>query len=211
MFRTGYAVVMPTSGSSVPGRASGSDEACDDDPGVGGAGFSALYDRYAGQLHRYAFQRVGAQHAEDLVAETFLAAFAQRSSYDADRAEVRPWLFGILVRKLARHHRAEMQRYRAFARSAPEPSAVDGPADRVAARVAAGAMRTPLVRALSRLSSGDRDVLLLIAWGELTYEEVSRALDIPVGTVRSRLNRARRQVREVIGDADPTSDRQVQE
>src|SRR3954470_7880872 len=79
--------------------------------------FAALYDRYAAQLYRYAYQRVGAQTAEDLVADTFLAAFAQRDSYDPDRAPVRPWLYGILIRKLARHHRTENARYRAFARS----------------------------------------------------------------------------------------------
>ncbi|MBB4912791.1 RNA polymerase sigma factor [Actinophytocola algeriensis] len=52
--------------------------------------------------------------------------------------------------------------------------------------------------ALAGLSSGDRDVLLLVGWERLSYEEVAQALDIPIGTVRSRLNRARKQVRAAL-------------
>jgi RNA polymerase sigma factor (sigma-70 family) len=173
--------------------------------------FATLYDRHAAQLYRYAYQRVGAQTAEDLVADTFLAAFTQRDSFDPNRAPARPWLFGILTRKLARHHRTEQARYRAFARSAPDPEAVDGPADQIAARVTAVAVRAPLARALGQLSAGDRDVLLLIAWSDLSYDEVSTALDIPLGTVRSRLNRARRKVREALGGVDPTLDPEVEQ
>lgn len=165
--------------------------------------FAALYDSHAATLYRYAYQRVGEQAAQDVVADTFLAAFQQRSDYDRSRGDVRPWLFGILTRKLARHHRTERARYRATAMAAGE-TFVDGPAERVAARVSAGAQRAVLADALGRLSVGDRDVLLLIAWGDLSYEEVAAALDIPLGTVRSRLNRARRKVRGVLGDTDPT-------
>jgi RNA polymerase sigma factor (sigma-70 family) len=167
--------------------------------------FAALYDRYAAQLYRYAYQRVGQQVAEDVVADTFLAAFGQRTSYDLARPDARPWLYGILTRKLARHHRRERADYRALARSVPD-GVVDGPADRVAARVTAAAARAPLAAALAGLSAADRDVLLLFAWGQLSYDEIATALRIPVGTVRSRLNRARRKVREALGDADPARD-----
>ncbi len=165
--------------------------------------FAVLYDRYAGQLFRYAYQRAGDQAAQDIVADTFLAAFQQRASFDPGRGDVRPWLFGILTRKLARHHRAEKARYRALARAA-SPEAEEGPADRITARVSAAALRGPLARALARLSAGDRDVLLLIAWADCSYEEVAAALDIPIGTVRSRLNRVRRKVREALG-TDPAT------
>ena len=167
--------------------------------------FAALYDRYAAQLYRYAYQRVGPQVAEDVVADTFLAAFGQRTSYDLARPDARPWLFGILTRKLARHHRTERADYRALSRSAPD-AAVDGPADLVAARVTAAAARAQLASALARLAPADRDVLLLFAWGQLSYDEVATALRIPVGTVRSRLNRARRKVREALGDVNPAGD-----
>src|SRR5256885_17272712 len=81
--------------------------------------FAALYDRYAVQLYRYAYQRIGPQAAEDVVAETFLAAFQGRTSYDVARPDARPWLFGILTRKLARHRRTEPADYRAPAPAAP--------------------------------------------------------------------------------------------
>jgi RNA polymerase sigma-70 factor (ECF subfamily) len=72
----------------------------------------------------------------------------------------------------------------------------------VAADVTAQAMRTLLAGALAALPAGDRDVLLLIAWEQLTYQEVSRALDIPVGTVQSRLHRARTKVRQALAGTD---------
>ncbi|WP_345350361.1 RNA polymerase sigma factor, partial [Actinoallomurus liliacearum] len=56
---------------------------------------------------------------------------------------------------------------------------------------------------LKRLSAGERDLLLLIAWADLTYEEAAEALGVPVGTVRSRLHRARQKARKVLGDTDP--------
>jgi RNA polymerase sigma factor (sigma-70 family) len=172
------------------------------------AGFATLYDRYAAQLYRYAYQRIGVQSAEDVVADTFLAAFQQREWYDPSRADVRPWLFGILTRKLARHYRAEKARYRALARSIPE-TVQDGPDEQIAARVTAGAVRGPLAAAIRRLSEGDRNVLLLVAWCDFSYDEVAAALDIPLGTVRSRLHRARRKVREALGGTDPTIDREA--
>jgi RNA polymerase sigma-70 factor (ECF subfamily) len=165
--------------------------------------FAAIYDRYAAMLYRYAYQRVGPEIAEDVVAEAFLSAFRGRASYQPDRQDARPWLFGILTREMATHHRRERARYRAMSRSAHE-TVQDGPADRVAARVVADAARGPLAAALARLAPGDRDVLLLVAWGQLSYDEVADALNIPQGTVGSRLNRARRKVRAALGDVDPT-------
>jgi RNA polymerase sigma factor (sigma-70 family) len=166
--------------------------------------FAVLYDRYAAQLYRYAHRRLGPEAAEDVVAEAFTAAFARREHYDTTRTDARPWLFGIVTKVVASHHRQEEARYRAVARS-PLDVAAEGHADRVDARVAATAARGPLAAALARLSRGDRDVLLLVAWGDLSYEEVAQALAIPVGTVRSRLNRARRKVRAALGGVDPTT------
>jgi RNA polymerase sigma-70 factor (ECF subfamily) len=166
--------------------------------------FAVLYDRYAAQLHRYAHRRVGPELAEDVVAETFLAAFRRRRTYDLARPDARPWLFGIVTKEIARRRRAEEARYRALSRAGVD-DAVPGFADRVAAAVTAQAVRGPLARALARLSPRDRDVLLLVAWSDLSYEEVAETLRIRVGTVRSRLHRARRQIREALGGSNPTT------
>jgi RNA polymerase sigma factor (sigma-70 family) len=165
--------------------------------------FGLLYDRYAGQLYRYAYRRVGPELAEDVVADTFLAAFRRRSAYDLARTDARPWFFGILTREIARRRRAEEARWRALGRAA-DSDVVEGFADRIAASVTARSARGPLAEALRRLAPGDRDVLLLIAWGDLSYEEVADTLQIKLGTVRSRLHRARRKLRAALGDSNPT-------
>ncbi|WP_327108369.1 RNA polymerase sigma factor [Nonomuraea glycinis] len=164
--------------------------------------FAELFDRYSAMLYRYVSKRLGPEPAEDLVGETFLVAFSRRKSYDLGYPDARPWLFGILTRLMARHHRTEAARYRAL-RRAPVDLDVESPADRVAAGATARAAGPALAGALAALPARDRDVLLLIAWGDLTYEEVAQALDIPIGTVRSRLNRGRRKVRAALGDTNP--------
>jgi len=159
--------------------------------------FAGLFDRHAPRIYRYLARRAGRQVADDLVAETFLAAFAKRDRYDLRYADARPWLYGIATNLVGQHHRDEVRQYRIWQAAAAEPE-VPGHAERVAADVTAQAMRTLLAQALTALPAGDRDVLLLIAWEQLSYQEVSRALGIPVGTVRSRLHRARATVRQVL-------------
>ena len=159
--------------------------------------FSAIFDRHAPHIMRYLAHRVGRQTADDLVAETFLVAFRARKKYDVDRPDARPWLYGIATNLVRRRQREDGREHRLRAAIVPEPD-TGGHADRVAEQVTAAAMNQSLGAALAGLSSGDRDVLLLVAWEGLTYDEVARALDIPVGTVRSRLNRARRRVRAAL-------------
>src|SRR5262245_27203505 len=165
-----------------------------------------LYHRHATVLYGYACQRVGASAAEDLVADTFLTAFAQRRRYELARSNARPWLFGILTNKIARHARTERIHYRAYARAWQEP-VLDGVDERVAEQVTAGAQRARLVAALCHLRRDDRHVLLLVAWGQLTYEEVAEAMNIPVGTVKSRLNRARHKLREALTNSSEPTER----
>jgi RNA polymerase sigma factor (sigma-70 family) len=159
--------------------------------------FADLFDRHAPHIHRYLARRAGRQVADDLVAETFLAAFAKRDGYDLGHADARPWLYGIATNLVGQHRRDEARQYR-IRQGAPAEPAVPGHAERVAVDVTAQAARAQLTVALSALPDGDRDVLLLIAWEELTYQEVSRALGIPVGTVRSRLHRARAKLRQAL-------------
>jgi RNA polymerase sigma-70 factor (ECF subfamily) len=163
--------------------------------------FAVLFDRHAPYIHRYLARRAGPQVAGDLVAETFLAAFAQRFRYDLGHPDARPWLYGIATILIGQHRRNEARQYRIMQAVAAEP-AVPCHAEQVAADVTAQAMRALLGAALDGLAAGDRDVLLLIAWEQLTYQEVSQALAIPVGTVRSRLHRARAKVRQVLAGTD---------
>lgn len=159
--------------------------------------FATLFDRHAGGVHRYLGRRVG-NLADDLLSETFLIAFRRRADYRPERLEVRPWLIGIATNLVHGSARAERRRYRALARAAMEPQASPvEPGDSVD-RLDAQALRGSLAAALAGLKARDRDALLLLAWAQLSYEEIAAVLDIPLGTVRSRLNRARRQTRAAL-------------
>ncbi|MFF2008231.1 RNA polymerase sigma factor [Streptomyces sp. NPDC058195] len=161
--------------------------------------FAGLYDRHAPEIHRYAARRLGTSTADDITADTFLIAFRTRHRYDGSRRSARPWLYGIAANLIGKHRRGEERGLRALARTGRDPVA-DSWSERCDERISA---RTPLASALATLSPGDRHVLLLVAWADLAYQEVAEALGIPLGTVRSRLNRARRKVREALG-ADPS-------
>ena len=104
-----------------------------------------------------------------------------------------PWLYGLATNLMLKRWRGETRHARAVARL--EVVSQNGHGDELEAsdnRVTAAAAREQLLDALAQLPAADRDVVVLVAWEELTYEEVAAALDIPLGTVRSRLNRARR-------------------
>lgn len=159
--------------------------------------FAVIFGRHAAHIHRYLARRLGQQMADDLVGETFLIAFGKRAGYQFDRPDARPWLYGIATRLVGQQRRVEEREYRLRGSVAAE-QAVPGHAERVVARVAAQDRHDELAVALADLTEGDRDVLLLVAWEGFAYAEVAEALAIPVGTVRSRLNRARRQVRAAL-------------
>ncbi len=163
--------------------------------------FAALFDRHAVAVHRYLARRAGTTVADDLLAQTFLVAYERRGDYDRTRPDARPWLFGIATNLLRRQQRDEVRQYQAWARTGVDPAGADH-ALRVADRVDAAATASRLAGALAELPHADREVLQLVAWGQLTYPEVAAALDIPVGTVRSRLHRARAALRRAVPQSE---------
>jgi RNA polymerase sigma-70 factor (ECF subfamily) len=165
------------------------------------AGFATIFDRHFDAVHAYLQRRVGPDLADELAAQTFLVAFDKRGGYDPAQPDARPWLFGIATNLLRRHHRDEVRQFRAYARSAEDPvlDAFDG----VEARLDASKMRRELVDALADVPAEELDALLLYAWAELSYPEIAGALDIPTGTVRSRLSRARGRIRTALGADQP--------
>jgi len=159
--------------------------------------FAALFDRHHDGIAGFLRRRVEPALGDELAAETFLQAFDARDRYDVARPDARPWLYGIAANLLRRHYRAEERRLRAYARAAA-PDADTLAFDGVETRLDAAASRRALAIALASLGPGERDVLLLYAWAELSYEQIAEALGIPLGTVRSRLHRARGVVRELL-------------
>jgi RNA polymerase sigma-70 factor (ECF subfamily) len=150
-----------------------------------GHSFDEAFAAEFAPLHRYLARRVGAAAADELAAETFTVALRRWDRLDPERP-VRPWLYGIAANLMRHHWRKERRMLRAYARTGVDPvSAEDEPA---------GDTRE-LAAALAELRRDEREILLLHAWAELTDTEIAAALDLPAGTVKSRLSRTREKLR----------------
>jgi RNA polymerase sigma-70 factor (ECF subfamily) len=159
--------------------------------------FAIIFDRHATALFRYLVRRVGVDDADPLLGEVFRIAFERRRSYHSERQNARPWLYGIATNLLSHHRRSEARRLHALARLLAHQTSSEDPADRIVASVDAEQLWPVVASAVSELPDAERDALLLYVWEDLGYEEIAAALDVPVGTVRSRLNRARVRLREL--------------
>ncbi|WP_329081090.1 MULTISPECIES: RNA polymerase sigma factor [unclassified Streptosporangium] len=164
--------------------------------------FAEIFQRHWDEIYRYIAHRLGPDIAEDVGADTFAVAFRSRRRYDPTREDARPWLYGIATNLIRQHWRMERRRHRLLARADFEWSSesFDQTSDE---RLTAQRLAPRIASALARLSPAERDLLLLIAWADLTYEEVAQALDVPLGTVGSRLHRVRKKLRRTFGDINP--------
>lgn len=160
--------------------------------------FEIVFDRHFDAVFRYLRRRVGRHRAEELAAETFAQALASRRRFDRRYASARPWLFGIAVNLLRHHYRREERELRAYARSGADPLVAE---DTSLARLDAESAWPLVAEALAELQPIEREVLLLHAWAELGHGEIALALGVPAGTVRSRLSRARRRLRELLAES----------
>jgi RNA polymerase sigma-70 factor (ECF subfamily) len=145
-----------------------------------------------------------------VTAETFLAAFRNRGRYDMSRVDARPWLYGIAVRQIGTHRRAEA-RYRKLTASALPDTDTQEFVERSAERVMAQQLRPRLAAVLDGLRRQDRELLLLVAWAGLSYDECAQALGITVSAVKSRLNRIRTRTRDALGGANPMNTEEIHE
>jgi RNA polymerase sigma factor (sigma-70 family) len=167
-------------------------------------GFAEIFDRHYVAVHRYLARRASTTQADDLASMTFMVAFERRRRFRPDSTSARPWLLGIATNLLHERLRVERrERGTLVLLHAEHVGSTNGAGE--------GADTDRLAEALGTLDSAQRDVLLLHAWEELSYEEIAEALDIPIGTVRSRLARARVHLRSRLDSSrphmDPTSTR----
>jgi len=173
--------------------------------------FGELFDAYARAIHHHAYRLTGDwSTAEDVVSLTFLEAWRLRERVDPDEnaGPVRAWLYGIAtnvarnVRRAARRHAAAMARL-------PKPKPVPDHADEVTAGVYERERLALVRQAMALLRKNERDVLTLCVWSGLGYAEAAQALGVPVGTVRSRLSRARRKLAKLVaaGRLRPVAER----
>ena len=157
--------------------------------------FGVIFERHFSAIHGYLRRRLDRQLADELASQTFLVAFDRRERFDPRRLDSRPWLFGIATNLVSNHRRREVRELRAMAELAPDPLiGIDG----VESRLDAEQMRGVLAEALADLPAEEADVLLLLVWAELGQVEIADALAIPVGTVKSRLSRARGRLRAAL-------------
>ncbi|MEZ5175494.1 MAG: RNA polymerase sigma factor [Acidimicrobiia bacterium] len=169
--------------------------------------FSVIFQRHHDRIFRYIARRVGADRAADLTSEVFLRAFKLRRRYDTSRGSCQPWLYGIATNVVGddlRRSRRQQRIYLVAGRLEPQP---DDPYQKADDQLTAAAVSGELNRALGSLRTGDRNVFLLYGVESLTYQETADALGIPIGTVRSRMARARRIIRELIPDLEQRTSR----
>jgi RNA polymerase sigma-70 factor (ECF subfamily) len=160
--------------------------------------FGVVFERHFSLIHRFLCLRAGAQSAADLASETFAIAFRRRGDYDLERPDARPWLIGIAANLVRDTRRGERRLSRALARLAGERT-VDAESPEAAfendPRVAV------LEEVLAGLSPDDRDLLLLFACMEFSYEQIAETMSLPIGTVRSRVHRLREKLRGRLAEA----------
>lgn len=162
------------------------------DPGA----FGVLFDDHARAVYNHAFRLTSDWSlAEEAVSLTFLEAWRLRGRLEPAGGSVRPWLLGITVNVVRNMHRAARRHQAAMSRLPAMPPVPDF-ADDVADRLDETAQWQRVSSALASLRPGERDALALCVWSGLGYAAAANALGVPVGTVRSRLSRARRKLRE---------------
>ena len=155
------------------------------------AAFEEAFSLYAPALLRYVTARIGRDAAADVVAESFALAYRDRSRFDPARGTLRGWLYGIVSNMLRDHRRSERRHLAALSRLEAEWT------PQHAAAEPAGSI---FLHALTQLGRDDRDLILLLAWGDLSYDEIAQATGRSLPSVRARLHRLRTNLRHEIGE-----------
>jgi RNA polymerase sigma factor (sigma-70 family) len=157
--------------------------------------FVTVVARHEVAVYGFLARRAGRQAADDLLAEVWLRAFAGRAGYDPRHGDARPWLYGIARNVLRGHWRAIAREALGTARPTIDPW------DDVIDRLDSAAGARALGPALRALPAAEREVLLLVAWEQLTPAEAAAVVGVPPGTARSRLHRARSALRLALTEA----------
>ena len=162
--------------------------------------FGLLFERNVRSVYNYCFRRTGDwSQAEELTAIVFLEAWRRCRDIRLEREDALPWLLGVAT-NVVRSLRRTRRRYRSAIDRLPRERVADFAVD-VDERLDDERQMRAVLRVIGKLPRGDQDVLALCIWEGLSYDEAALALDIPVGTVRSRLSRARARLRELVPDS----------
>jgi RNA polymerase sigma factor (sigma-70 family) len=157
--------------------------------------FAALFERHVDAVRGFLAVRVGAQLAEELAAETFAAAWSSLGRFDDTFVSARPWVYGIATNVLRRHRESELQWQQSIVAGTQFGSASQAPP-------ALAEVDPAILRALARLDARDREILVLVALGELKAAEAGALLGISAVAARIRLHRARRRIIAILRSDD---------
>src|SRR5512139_1153790 len=177
------------------------------DAAVGGdaTAFGELFARHHKAVYNFCFRRVGSwAQAEDLVSVVFLEAWRRRRALELESGSLLPWLVGIATRVTNHQWRSSVRHRAALRRIPADPQPVD-PADAAADRVDDERRMAAILTVIRRLPRREQDVLAACVFGGLDYARAAAALGIPVGTVRSRLSRARTRLARLAGETTATT------
>lgn len=164
--------------------------------------FVEVVRRHEVAVHGFLSRRAGGQVAADLLGEVWARAFAGRGGYDPAYPDARPWLFGIARNVLRHHWRASRSAGPSADADHPNADRPEDPWDDVVDRLDSAGRAQSLVAAVRALPPAERDVLLLVAWEQLTPAQAAVVLGVPPGTARSRLHRARTALRLVLAQEE---------
>jgi RNA polymerase sigma-70 factor (ECF subfamily) len=165
-----------------------------------GAAFGELFERHTDAVYNHCFRRTGSWYmAEDLTSVVFLEAWRKRRHVAFHGESVLPWLFGV-ANNAIRNTTRSMRRHRRLLAKLPRPVAIPDQADEAIARVDDEQAIKAILGAFDRLTIHEQEVISVCDWSGLSYEEASLALEVPVGTVRSRLSRARNRLRALLDE-----------
>jgi RNA polymerase sigma factor (sigma-70 family) len=168
--------------------------------------FGAIFERHFTTVYRYLARRVGSAVADDLASQTFLVAFNRRRAFRPHEGGALPWLYRIATNLLSNHRRSEQRLLDGIARWGEQPAHLRPSVSQIAEETAMVNIELQqTAKVLAGLEPHHRDVLLLHIWAGLTYDEIAVALDVPLGTVRSRLSRARQTIRDRLADVPSLS------
>ncbi|MEO9324591.1 RNA polymerase sigma factor [Nocardioides sp. C4-1] len=161
-----------------------------------GDALTELYDRHADRIYRHCFRLTADRaYAEDATGTVFLEVWRHRQRVRVHDGSALPWLYGVATNVCRNLTRGRRRHLRAVART-PWPDLQPDHAERVVERLDNEQRMREVLAAVDRLPQRERDVLALVVWSGLSYDDAAAALDVPVGTVRSRLSRARRRLEQ---------------
>ncbi len=168
-----------------------------------GDAFGQLFERHADSVYAHCFRRTGVwSMAEDLTSVVFLEAWRRRRDVQFCGDSVLPWLLGV-ANNATRNAQRALRRNRRLLAKLPPPEPVPDIADDAAQRADQERAVRRLLAELRGLGEPEREVLSLCDWAGLSYSEAAAALGVPVGTVRSRLARARQHLRDRAAREEP--------